>query len=83
MFDEIYEEAYKKLKNEIRSVAGRLLLDVNAVHNPDYIGKMRMLNEIFDIIDKIDDELYNALARETQKADVYYEAERAADDSSL
>ena len=82
MFDHLYEEAYKKLKNEICSIAGRILIDVNAIHNSDYIGKMRVLNEVFDIMNKVDDELYNALLCEAEKVAAYYEVERAADDSS-
>ena len=82
MFDELYKEAYEKLKNEICSVAGRILIDVNAVRNSDYIGKMRALNEVFDIMNKVDNELYNALLRKVEKENTYYEAERAADDSS-
>ena len=81
MFDELYKEAYEKLKNEICSMAGRILIDVNAVHNSDYIGKMRALNEIFDIMNKIDDELYNALSRECEKEATYYESELTADES--
>ena len=82
MFDEIYKEAYEKLKNEICSMAGRILIDVNAVHNSDYIGKMRALNEVFDIMNKVDDELYSALLCEAEKEAAYYEAERSADNSS-
>ena len=81
MFDHIYEEAYKKLKNEICSMAGRILIDVNAIHNSDYIGKMRALNEVFDIMNKVDDDLYNALLCEVEKKAAYYEAEHAVDES--
>ena len=82
MFDHLYEEAYKKLKNEICSMAGRILIDVNAIHNSDYVGKLRALNEVFDIINKVDDELYNALLCEVKKEAAYYEAERVANNSS-
>ena len=81
MFDNLYEEAYKKLRNEISSMASRILIDVNAVHNSDYIGKMRALNEVIDIMNKVDDELYTALLREDEKEEHYYEAERATDES--
>ena len=67
MFDHLYEEAYKKLKNEICSMAGRILTDVNAVHRSDYIGKMRALSEVFNIMNKVDDEIYAALLREVEK----------------
>ena len=81
MFDNLYEEAYKKLKNEICSMAGRILIDVNAIHNSDYIGKMRALNEVFDIMNNIDEDLYNKLLAEVKKETAYYEEERA-DNSS-
>ena len=70
MFDQIdnlYEDAYKKLKNEICSMAGRILTDMNAVHRSDYIGKTRALSEVFDIMNKVDDEIYAALLREVVK----------------
>ena len=81
MFNELYKEAYEKLKNEISSMAGKFLLDVNAVTKPDYIGRMRALTEVFDIISKVDNELYNALSREYEKEATYYESELAADES--
>ena len=67
MFDHLYEDAYKKFKKEICYMAGRLLTDVNAVHKSDYIGKTRALSEVFDIMNKIDDEIYAALLREVEK----------------
>ena len=82
MFEEFYKQAYEKLNNEIFSMAERILTDVNAMHNSDYIGKMRVLNEVFNIINKVDDELYNALSREFEKEAAYYEAEHVADNSS-
>lgn len=82
MFDELYKAAYEKLNNEIYSIAARLLTDVKVVHNSDYIGKLRVLNEVFNIMNNIDNELYNALLREVEKETAYYEAERAADNSS-
>ena len=81
MFNELYKEAYEKLKNEISSMAGKFLLDVNAVNKSDYIGRMRALTEVFDIISKVDNELYNALSREYEKEATYYESELAADES--
>ena len=81
MYNELYKEAYEKLKNEISSMAGKFLLDVNAVHESDYIGRMRALNEVFDIMTKVDNELYNALLRESEKETTYYESELAADES--
>ena len=81
MYNELYKEAYEKLKNEICSMAGNFLLDVNAVNKSDYIGRMHALNDVVDIMNKVDNELYNALSREYEKEAAYYEAERATDES--
>ena len=63
-------------------MAGRLLTDVDTVHNSNYIGQLHALNEVIYIMNKVDAELEAALLREVEKEADYYELERSADNSS-
>ena len=81
MFDELYTEAYSKLKHEILSAAGRLLIEALKERNAYYSGQMHTMNEVIDIMNKIDEEVYTALSYEAEKEADYYESQLSADES--
>ena len=81
MFDDFYEESYRKLKREILSLAGRLLITGNEEDKHYYDGQLHTMNEVIDIMNKIDEELYTALSYEAEKEAAYYESELSVDES--
>ena len=81
MFDELFTKAYSKLKHEILSAAGRLLIEAVEEKTAYYSGQIHMMNEGLDIMNKIDEDLHNELLAEVQKESAYYEAEQTADES--
>lgn len=81
MFDELFTEAYSKLKYEILSAAGRLLIEAVEEKNAYFSGQIHMMNEVLDSMNKIDEELCTALSHEAEKEAAYYEAGHASDES--
>ena len=81
MFNELYTDAYERLKNEIRSIAGRILLEGTEKHNAYYSGQWHAMNEVIEIMNKIDEKLYTSLSREAEKEAAYYESELSVDES--
>ena len=81
MFDELYKEAYDKLKSEIYSLASKLLITVNEEPNLYHTGELHAVNEVLIITNAIDDTLYSALNRVVEKEAAYYELQLAADES--
>lgn len=81
MFEDLYTEAYSKLKREILSAAGRLLIEAVKERSAYYSGQMHTMNEVIDIMNKIDEELYTSLSREAEKEAAYYEAGHTSDES--
>lgn len=81
MFDDLYREAYNKLKHEILSAAGGLLIEAPKEKNAYYSGQLHTMNEVIDIMNKIDEDLYAALSCEAEKEADYYESQLSADES--
>lgn len=84
MFDYLYTEAYAILRQEIESIAKEILSDDNddnAVYNLYYAGQLHAMNAVVTIMNKVDEDLYASLLRESEKEAAYYESELSADES--